>query len=90
MAIMAVFHPVTTKDQFDELYRRLGVAGLDTPAGRIHHVAASSGPMVTRVVDVWESPASLEAFGQHLFPMLQEMGITLPPPEIHEVHLMRS
>jgi hypothetical protein len=90
MAILAVFHPTSTKEQFDELHRRLQAAGLGTPAGRLHHVAVSDGPMVTRVVDVWESPASLEVFAQDLFPILQEVGITVSPPEIHEIYLPQS
>lgn len=90
MAILAVFHPTSTKEQFDELHRRLRAAGLGEPVGRLHHVAVSDGPMVTRVVDVWESPAALEVFGQDLFSILQEVGISVPPPEIHEVYLLHD
>lgn len=90
MAILAVFHPVSTKVQFDELHRRLRAAGRDRPAGRHLHVATGDGAMVTRVVDLWESEAALAAFGQDLFPLLQEVGITVAPPEIHQVHLFLS
>lgn len=40
-------------------------AGAGRPPGRLHYVAAGD-PASLRVVDVWESPQTFEAFGQIL------------------------
>jgi hypothetical protein len=86
MAIVVTFTPTAmTAAQYDEVIQRLEAAGADTPPGRLHHVAASDGVNL-RVVDVWESPQAFERFGETLVPILQQMGIALPPPEIRQVH----
>jgi hypothetical protein len=46
--------------------------------GLLSHSAGES-PSGFRVVDVWESQEACEAFGQHLRPVLEEIGITDPP-----------
>lgn len=88
MAILVTFTPASmTTEQYDEVIRRLQAAGAGAPTGRLHHVAARHGTSL-RVIDVYESPQAFEAFGQQLLPILQEVGVTLPPPEIAEVHNM--
>jgi len=47
-------------------------------AGLLSHAAGES-PSGFRVVDVWESQDACDAFGQHLRPILEEIGITDPP-----------
>jgi hypothetical protein len=86
MAIAVTFTPTAmTAAQYDEVIRQLEAAGAGTPPGRRYHVAASDGTNL-RVVDVWESPQAFEQFGQTLMPILQRMGIALPPPEIRQIH----
>jgi hypothetical protein len=46
--------------------------------GLLSHSAGES-PSGFRVVDVWESQDACDAFGQHLRPILEEVGITDPP-----------
>jgi hypothetical protein len=86
MAIAVTFTPTAmTAEQYDEVMRRLEAAGAGSPPGRLHHIAASDGTKL-RVVDVWESPQAFEQFGQTLMPILQQLGIPRPPPEIRQVH----
>jgi hypothetical protein len=51
----------------------------DWPVGGILSHAAGESPSGFRVVDVWESQEACDAFGQHLGPILEEVGITDPP-----------
>lgn len=86
MAILVTFTPIVMRtEQYDEVMRRLEAVGAGRPPGRLDHVAAGD-PARLRVVDVWESPEAFEAFGQSLLPILKEVGVILPPPEITPVH----
>jgi hypothetical protein len=51
----------------------------DWPVGGILSHSAGESPSGFRVVDVWESQEACDAFGQHLRPILEEVGITDPP-----------
>jgi hypothetical protein len=51
----------------------------DWPVGGLLSHAAGESPSGFRVVDVWESQDACDAFGQHLAPILEEVGITDPP-----------
>ena len=50
----------------------------DWPVGGILFHCGES-PSGFRVVDVWESQDACDAFGQHLGPILEQVGITDPP-----------
>jgi len=39
---------------------------------------------------VWDSQASFEAFGQHLMPILAELGIDPGEPRIGEIELIMT
>jgi hypothetical protein len=65
-------------DKYEEVLRRLQDAGLGAPAGRLHHVSYGS-PDDLQVVDVFDSPESLEAFGKALGPILGDAGIKAQP-----------
>ena len=39
-----------------------------------------------RVSEIWDSREQLEAFGQRLMPVLQEVGVDPGEPEIMEIH----
>jgi hypothetical protein len=44
-----------------------------------------------KVSEVWESSEKLEAFQQHLMPILEEAGVNLEAePEIFDVHGIES
>jgi len=61
-------------DQYEDVLRRLEAAGASAPPGRLHHVSYGSRDNL-QVIDIYDSPASLEAFGRTLQPILQEAGI---------------
>ncbi len=86
MAITVIFKPDgTTAEQYDEIVRRLEEAGFGAPAGRSFHTCWGD-PSAVGVVDVWESLAEFEAFGQVLMPIIQDVGAQVAEPEIHETH----
>lgn len=86
MSIVAVFDLTTmTPTKYDAAIAGLAEAGAGKPDGRLYHVASVKEGGTVIVTDVWESAEKLEAFGEHLFPVLQEAGVTPVPPVITEV-----
>lgn len=63
----------------------------DPPAGSIHHNAAELPNGEVQIIDVWESRAAAEAFGERIFKVFAEAGVLEMvmerggPPELHEV-----
>ncbi len=86
MAIIVHFTPKGMSDaKYAEVLRRLEKAGAGAPPGRLHHT--SYGPKeALEVVDVFDTPASFEAFGRTLVPILGELGIDVGRPSVAEVH----
>ena len=79
MAIVVQFEVSgMSSDKYDEALRRLEAAGAGAPSGRLYHVSYGA-PDNLQVVDVFDSPQSLEAFGRTLEPILRELGITAVP-----------
>jgi hypothetical protein len=94
VAVAVVFQGVT-QEQYEESVRRLtgGKSQLESPSdwpveGLLAHVAgqAASG---FRVVDVWESEEAFARFGDHLIPILQDMGVQ-SQPEVYPAHTFVS
>ena len=94
MAVVVVFQGVT-QEQYEESVRRLagGKSQLESPSdwpveGLLAHVAgqAASG---FRVVDVWESEEAFARFGDHLIPILRDMGVQ-SQPEVYPAHTFVS
>ncbi len=86
MAITVIFKPEgTTAEQYDEIIRRLEEAGFGAPAGRSFHTCWGD-PSAVGVVDVWDSLAEFEAFGQVLTPIIDDVGAQVAEPEIHATH----
>ena len=86
MAIAVLFTPASmSADAYDEIIRRLEVAGAGTPRGRLHHVCYGADANM-RVFDIWESQEALNAFGEKLMPILQDVGVEPGQPEISQVH----
>lgn len=40
------------------------------------------------VIDIWDSPAQLQAFAAQLMPILAELGVAPPEPEIYDTVLL--
>ena len=86
MSITVRFTPESmTAAKYDECISRLAQAGAGAPKGRLYHVCYGSGDAL-RVLDVWESSESFDAFGQTLMPILQELGIDPGTPEVSQLH----
>ena len=87
MSVLIRFAPasVTTTEQYDESVRRLGEAGDFPPEGMECHVCFLVDGNV-RVSEIWDSREQLDAFGERLMPVLEEIGIDPGEPEILEIH----
>jgi hypothetical protein len=85
MAI-GIYFPVQgmTLDTYNQVHARLSEIGQGEPDGRTSHTGFAVGDGV-QVFDVWESPEKFEAFGEHLMPILGELGIDAGQPVIGEV-----
>ncbi len=85
MAIVAKFSVSNmTAEKYDKVLKRLETAGAGAPPGRLHHVSFGSRDNL-QVIDVFDSPQSLENFGKTLAPILMELGIKAEP-QIEEVY----
>jgi hypothetical protein len=88
MSIVVRFTPTTlTAEKYDLANRRLEEAGIDfPPEGMDYHVCFGSEGNL-RVSEIWDSKEQLDAFGEHLMPVLAGVGIEFSgAPEILEVH----
>ena len=94
MPVVAVFEGVT-QEQYEESVRKLtgGKGQVESPAdwpveGLLSHTAGQA-PSGFRVVDVWESEEAFGRFGEHLMPILQEIGVQ-GQPEVYPAHTFVS
>ena len=79
MAIVAMFEVEgATSAKYDEVIRRLTEIGQRVPDGQLYHICYGD-PQRLQVIDVFDSPAKLEAFGATLAPILKELGIEAKP-----------
>ena len=86
MALIVHFTPKNmTEQKYAEVLRRLTAAGAGAPPGRLHHICYGDKAALC-VTDVYDTPASFEAFGSKLVPILTEMGIDIGKPNVIEVH----
>jgi hypothetical protein len=86
MAIVIKFE-VTGMDssKYDAIMKDLDAAGLDHPDGRRYHLCFGDKSRL-QVIDVYDSPAKLEAFGGKLMPILAKYGVSARPEVIGEAH----
>ena len=77
--------PDVTSEQYDETIRRLEKSGDWLPEGLEYHVAFTSDGKF-RVSEIWDSQEQLDAFGERLMPLLDEVGIDPGEPEVLEIH----
>ncbi len=86
MALIVHFTPKGMDDKkYSEILRKLEAAGAGAPPGRLHH-ACYGNKGALRVTDVYDTPASFEAFGKTLVPILASLGVDVGQPEVIEVH----
>jgi len=71
-------------EKYEQALRRLEAAGAGAPRGRLHHVSYGAHDNL-QVIDVFDSPESLEAFGRILEPILREAGVAAVP-RVEPVH----
>jgi hypothetical protein len=85
MAIIVHFTPSgLTSKIYAEVMRRLDAAGASAPQGRLHHTCY--GPKdALRVIDIYDSAQSFEAFGKTLVPILGAVGVQIGQPGVMEV-----
>jgi hypothetical protein len=89
MPISVVFRPQDyTVEKHHQVLERLTAVGQGEPDGRLHHQALARDGVIELVVDIWESPEQLQAFAAHLMPILGEVGVVPPEPEIYETVLL--
>ena len=85
-SMLVRFTPASvTTEQYDETIRRLEKSGEWPPAGLQLHVAFEAGGKF-RVSEIWDSQAQFDAFGKHLMPILEDVGIDPGAPEMLEIH----
>jgi len=75
----------TTTEQYDEAVRRLQQVGDFPPDGMEYHVCFVADGNI-RVSEIWESQEQLNAYGEHLMPVLADIGVDPGTPEIFEIH----
>ncbi len=87
MSMLVRFLPESlTSAQYDEVQRRLNEAEHWPPDGLEYHVCFGSEGQL-KVSEIWSSHEQFGAFGQHLLPILNEVGIRLSrDPEFLEIH----
>ena len=78
MPIVASFTTDISPQQYDEIWRQLREAKADHPAGRLSHVGFERDG-VMRVVDVWDTIDSFQAFGETLMPIIASIGASVTP-----------
>jgi quinol monooxygenase YgiN len=86
MSVLARFTPRSlTVQKYEEAVRRLEESGDWPPDGLEYHVFFGPDDDL-RVSEIWDSQEQLEAFGEHLMPVLADIGIEPGEPELLEVH----
>lgn len=93
MAIGVYFNFENTKlEQYDEATRRLNNGQQMTKlsdwpvSGCLEHAAWQEDSGALCVFDVWESTEAFQSFGQHLMPILGEVGVPRAEPHIVQLH----
>ena len=86
MSVLIRFAPASlTAEQYDKVVARLTEEGVFPADGLDYEVCFGSEGHL-KVSQVWDTKEHMEAFGQRLMPILQEVGINPGEPEIVEVH----
>ena len=81
MSIVVCFNPKNvTREKYDEVIRRLEAAGAwpHPPGLQFHVLFGTDGEL--RVSEVWDSPESLEAYGETIFPIMLTVKVDKSDP----------
>jgi len=97
MPVIAVFQsPSLTRAKYEETVRKLTggkrsrmESAADWPVEGILVHAAGESATGFRVVDVWESEAAFQRFGEKLGPIMKEVGIE-GGPDVYQAHAFVS
>ncbi len=78
-----------TREQYDEVSRRMESAGNWPPDGLDMHVLfGTEGDM--RVSEIWDSEEQFRAFQGHLTRVLDEVGVPYSEPEVFQAHELQK
>ena len=78
-----------TREQYDEVSRRMEGSGTWPPDGLDMHVLfGPEGEM--RVSEIWDSEQQFRAFAEQLMRALDEVGVAYTEPEVLEVHELQK
>jgi hypothetical protein len=86
VSVLIRFSPPSLKaEQYDKVVARLHEEGV-FPAEGLEYEICFGAEGNLKVSQVWDTKEHMEAFGQRLMPILQEVGIDPGTPEIADVH----
>jgi len=87
MAVLMMLElPGATVEQYERTNEILGIAGdEDAPEGLISHAVGPTDDGIL-IVDVWDSPESLERFFESVGPAMEEVGAPEAQPRVLPVH----
>jgi hypothetical protein len=78
-----------TREQYDEVSRRIESAGNWPPDGMDMHVLfGDEGALL--VSEIWDSEEQFRAFAERLMPVLDEVGVPHSEPEVFEAHELQK
>jgi hypothetical protein len=78
-----------TREQYDEVSRRIESAGDWPPAGMdLHVLFGEEGDL--HVSEIWDSDEQFRAFAGRLMPVLDEVGVPYSEPEVFEGHELQK
>ncbi len=78
-----------TRQQYDEVSRRMEGAGDWPPQGLDMHVLfGPEGDM--RVSEIWDSEDQFRAFAGRLMAVLDDVGVPYAEPEVYEAHELQK
>ena len=79
-----------TRQQYDEVSRRMEESGAWPPDGLQMHVCfGSDGDL--RVSEIWDSEEQLRAMAEKIVPVANEVGVHISgEPEIFQVHTLET
>jgi hypothetical protein len=78
--------PNVSLQQYDKVWNDMRAAGHSHPKGLISHVGAPTADGGLLVVDVWQSQAAFEEFGNILMPLLAKNDFPGVQPKVFPVH----
>jgi hypothetical protein len=78
-----------TREQYDEVSRRMEAAGDWPPDGMDMHVLfGAEGDL--RVSEIWDSEEEFRSFASRLMPVLDEVGVPYSEPEVFHAHELQK